>query len=345
MSVPSIGAACTSSSAAADRLLGVLIYLPLFVTLALPQPAPPAPMARALAPDTFLLPGTMLPERGPDGNTIIFVAPSGLIVVDTGRHAWHSDGILAFAAARQLPISVIVNTHWHLDHSSGNGRLRAAHPRALLHTTRAVDRALAPGGFLTRNLTAARAKPPDPKMSATRREETELFFKTMEASERLRPDVVVERAGTRALAGRSLSLRVAAHAVTDADLWLIDEATGVAVIGDLVTLPAPFFETACPSEWQAALDQVWAAPFRVAVPGHGDPMTRDEFDTYRRAFIAFRSCVGSSEAPATCAAGWTKGVESLLDTEGARREATEFATYYVGFLRKNGGASPDCQIK
>jgi glyoxylase-like metal-dependent hydrolase (beta-lactamase superfamily II) len=319
--------------------------LPLLVSLALAQSTPSAPPARELTPDTFLLAGAMLPQRGPDGNTVIFVAPSGLIVVDTGRHPWHSDGILAFAAARRLPISVIVNTHWHLDHSSGNGRVKAAHPGARLHTTRAVDRALGPDGFLTRNFAAARAKPLDPKISATRREETELFFKTMEASDGLRPDVVVDRPGTVSLAGRPLSVRVAANAVTDADLWLYDEATGVAVIGDLVTLPAPFFETACPAPWQAALDEVWATPFRVAIPGHGDPMTRGEFDIYRRAFRAFRSCVASSEPPAACAAEWTKGVASLLDTEAARHEATEFATYYVGFLRKGGGASPDCQMK
>ena len=113
---------------------------------------PTAPAARAIAADTFLLPGAILPERGPDGNTVLVTAPQGLVVVDTGRHAWHSDGILAFARARKQPIAIIVNTHWHLDHSSGNGRIKAEHPGAKVYTTRAVDRALAPEGFLTRNL-------------------------------------------------------------------------------------------------------------------------------------------------------------------------------------------------
>jgi len=80
----------------------------------------------------------------------------------------------------------------------------------------------------------------------------------MDASDALRADAPVERSGPMTIAGRLLSLRVAANAVTDADLWLYDEATSVAVIGDLVTLPAPFFETACPARWQGALDEVWA---------------------------------------------------------------------------------------
>lgn len=320
--------------------------VPLLLMLALAQTAPthPAPpTAREIAPDTYLVPGAMLPERGPDGNSVILVAPEGLIVIDTGRHPWHSDGILAFARDRRLPVSVIVNTHWHLDHASGNGRVKAAHPNAEVYTTRAVDRALASGGFLARNVAAARERPPE--ASAIRREEVDLFLATMQTSDALRPDVPIEQSGTRRLAGRPLSLRIAADAVTDADLWLYDEATRVAVIGDLVTLPAPFFETACPARWQAALDEVWATPFRIAVPGHGSPMTRADFDTYRKAFGAFRSCISGDTPGAQCAAGWMRDVGPLLVTEADRRQATDYAGYYVDFLRKNGGASPDCRVK
>ena len=113
----------------------------------------------------------------------------------------------------------------------------------------------------------------------------------------------------------------------------------------LVTLPAPFFETACPARWQDALDEVWATPFSVAIPGHGEPMSRAQFDTYRRAFSAFRGCVGGDTAPADCAAAWTRDVGEFLPTDGDRRQATQYAAYYVDFLRKNGGASPDCARK
>jgi glyoxylase-like metal-dependent hydrolase (beta-lactamase superfamily II) len=316
-------------------------------TLALGQaaPTPSPPAAREIAPDTFLLPGAMLPDRGPDGNTVILVAPSGLVAIDTGRHPWHSDAILAFARSRRRPVAAIVNTHWHLDHSSGNRRVKAAYPQAKTYTTRAVERALAPGGFLVRNLEAARLRARDPNTPDVRREETELFIATMEAGDTLRPDVPVERSGAITLAGRPLSVRVATDAVTAADLWLYEETTGVAVIGDLVTLPAPFFETACPARWQDTLDEVWATPFRLAVPGHGPPMSRAEFDTYRRAFGSFRACVGSENPAGVCAANWTKDLGTLLPADADRMEATEYASYYVDFLRKGGGTSPDCQAK
>jgi glyoxylase-like metal-dependent hydrolase (beta-lactamase superfamily II) len=318
-----------------------LLPLALALTLAQAASTPTAPPAREIARDTYLLPGAMLPDRGPDGNTVVLAAPQGLIVVDTGRHAWHSDGILAFARSRNQPVAAILNTHWHLDHSSGNGRVKAAYPQAKTYTTRAVDRALAPEGFLVRNAAAARSRPPD--ANPARREETSIFLATMDASGALRADVPVERSGAMTIAGRPLAVRVAANAVTDADLWLYDEATGVAVIGDLVTLPAPFFETACPAGWQSALDEVWATTFRTAVPGHGPPMSREEFDAYRRAFGSFRSCAASDNAPAVCAANWTKDVGRFLTSDADRRQATEFAAYYVDFLRKNAGASPDCR--
>ena len=323
--------------------------LPLIVALALaqaaPAPTPAPPTANDIAPDTFLLPGAMLPNRGPDGNTVVIAGPSGLIAIDTGRHTWQSDGILAFAREKRQPVVAIVNTHWHLDHASGNGRIKAAYPQAKTYTTRAVDRALAPGGFLVRNLESARTQAKDPKMPEARRQETQIFVTTLETPDTLRPDVPVERSGAMTLAGRPLSMRVTTDAVTDADLWIYDEATNVAVIGDLVTLPAPFFETACPKQWQSALDEVWATSFRIAVPGHGPVMSRADFDTYRKAFGAFRTCVGSESAPAACAAGWVTDLGALLTSDGERKQASDFAAYYVDFLRKGGGASPDCRVK
>jgi hypothetical protein len=145
------------------------------------------------------------------------------------------------------------------------------------------------------------------------------------------------------LAGRPLEVRVTDKAVTDADVWLYDAKSGTAIIGDLVTLPAPFFETACPRKWVAALDEVWATPFKIAVPGHGEPMTREAFNTYRSAFSVFADCVGSSKVPQACAAGWTSGIDALLGAkDDQRKRAQGMSEYYVKMLRENGGKSKDC---
>jgi len=290
----------------------------------------------------MLLPGGFEPGRGPDGNTVVFDAPDGLVVVDTGRHAWHSDGILAYAETRGRPIAAIVNTHWHLDHSSGNGRLKARFPGARVYTTSAIERVLAPGGFLMRNLEGARGRLASSDLTDVQREEVQIFLATMETSEMLRPDVVIEPSSRMRIAGRRFDVHVTAGAVTDADVWLYDRRSRVAVIGDLATFPAPFFETACPERWRAALDEVWQTPFRIAIAGHGEPMTREQFAVWRTAYGAFIDCVGSDAEASTCASGWSEAMAQFLPDERSRRAAPQMAEHYVGFLRQNGGKSPDC---
>ncbi|HEX4915781.1 MAG TPA: MBL fold metallo-hydrolase, partial [Vicinamibacterales bacterium] len=283
-----------------------------------------------------------MPGRGPDGNTIIMEAPDGLIVIDTGRHQSQSDAILAFARERKRPIAAIVNTHWHLDHASGNGRIKAAHPKARLYTTTAIDKVIAPGGFLARNLEGAKKMLPS-TTDPVRKEEIQIFLTTMEADTELRPDVAVSKSGPLRLAGRPLDVRVTDRAVSDADVWLFDTATKIAVIGDLVTLPVPYFETACPARWRATLDEVWATPFETAIPGHGRPMTRGDFDTYRKAFGAFVDCTRTDSPAAACGKSWVDGLGSLIRAdEQVRKQVQASAEYYVGYLRDNGGKAPDC---
>ena len=304
--------------------------------------APQAPPARELASGVYLQPGGFLPGRGPDGNSVLFEGPDGLIVIDTGRHVWHSDALIAFARERRRSIAAIVNTHWHLDHSSGNGRIKAAFPAAHLYTTSAIDRVIAPGGFLARNLEGARGMVGS-EMDEVQREEVEIFIDTMAHSAALRPDVVLERSQRMRIGGRRFDVHITDGAVTDADVWLYDRRSRIAVIGDLVTLPSPFFETACPERWRAALDEVWATPFQLAVPGHGEPMTRDKFALWRSAYGAFIDCAHGESAASECAAAWSRDIAPFTaGDERAQRMAPQMAEYYVGYLRENGGKSPDC---
>ncbi len=319
------------------------MLLPLAFAAALAGQTPVVPPVREIAPGVHLQAGGFEPERGPDGNTVIFDAPDGVVVVDTGRHVWHSDAIVAYARSRNRPIAAIVNTHWHLDHSSGNRRLKAAFPDAQIYTTAAIDRVIAPGGFLTRNLDSAHAMLARAEITPIQREEVQIFIDTMADSQTLRPDVVIERPQRMRLAGRRFDVHVTNGAVTDADVWLYDRRTRVAVIGDLVTHPAPFFETACPQAWRAALDEVWQTSFRTVIPGHGEPMTRTQFGVWRAAYGAFIDCVASDAEPAACGAAWAENIAAFTaGDERAQRVAPDMAAYYVTYLRENGGKSADC---
>lgn len=312
------------------------------------QGAAPAPEpATEIAPGLHLIRGAVVEGRGPDGNTVLLDAPDGLVVVDTGRHTYHSDAILAFAQSRRRPIVAVVNTHWHLDHSSGNRRVKAAYPKAKVYTTRAVDRAIAPGGFLVRDLERVRGMLDAPDLPPVQKDEMRIFLDTMEVRDTLRPDVPVERSGALRLGGRTFDAHVTDGAVSDADLWLFDPATKVAILGDLVTMPVPYFETACPDRWRAAMDEVWATPFETAIPGHGRPMTRPQFDAYRQAFSRFVACARTpGAAAAQCASGWAERIAPVVEATPERTKAiTAGAEYYVEYLRQGGGKAPDCRAQ
>jgi glyoxylase-like metal-dependent hydrolase (beta-lactamase superfamily II) len=281
-----------------------------------------------VVPGVHLLRGAFVPGSQPDGNTVIAEGPDGLVVVDTGRHAEHVEALLRFAKSRGLPIAAVVNTHWHLDHIGGNAAVRAAHPAVRVYASGALAEARA--GFLAayrKQLAAMIASTTDD----TQRAAFEKEAARIDGAAALAPDVVLESAGLRALGGRPFRVGLEEHAVTAGDVWLLDETRGVLIAGDLVTLPAPFLDTACPARWNQALARLAALDFDVIVPGHGLPMTRRQFEAYRAAFGSLLECASSDAAKSACIDGWMSGVGVLDSSDETFTRA--LMDYYVDVLR------------
>lgn len=282
-----------------------------------------------VAPGILLVPGTFTPGSQPDGNSIVIDAPGGLIVVDTGRHPTHTQAILDVARQAGRPVAAIVNSHWHLDHVGGNPRLRAAYPGLRVYASDAIRQARA--GFLAdyhRQLEGLVKATADRQ----KREAFEVEMRLIEQGPALEPDEVIAAAGTKMIAERRLEVGLERYAVTAGDVWLFDPPTKVLVAGDLVTLPAPLLDTACPAQWQDALARLAQVPFTTLVPGHGAAMTRAGFDVYRTAFGRLLACGGGDDPKEVCVSGWLRDAASLL--EGHDGSFTRsLVDYYVGVLR------------
>lgn len=280
------------------------------------------------APSAYhMVPGSFEPGRGPDGNSVFLDAPEGLILVDTGRHPGHRDRLLAYARERGRPIAAIFNTHWHLDHSTGNGEIRAAYPRAELYASTAIDGALR--GFLRRSWTdidrrIAAGEIPESRMPEIRRGRAVVI----DHPETLRPTRPVTASGPLTVGGRRLQVNLAPFAATEGDVWIYDEAAGLVIAGDLVVQEIPFMDTACPDGWRRALDAIAATNFTTLIPGHGDPMTRGQFMAWRAAFNNFLDCGASDRVRADCIAGWQEDAAPFIPA--ARRQMIgEYAGYYL----------------
>jgi len=282
--------------------------------------------ARAPATGWHLVPGSLEPNRGPDGNSIFLDAPEGLILIDTGRHPAHRDRLLAYARARGRPVAAIVNTHWHLDHSTGNAEIRAAFPDAPLYASNAIDGALA--GFLRRGRESNERALAAGEIPEANRAEIERAFSVLDRPETLRPTRPIVRSAEMSIAGRRLRVNLARFAATEGDVWLYDRAARLVVAGDLVVAPVPFMDTACAEGWRRALDAIAATPFATLVPGHGAPMDRQGFLAWRAAFNAFVDCGQSSRPRADCIAGWRRDAARFIPA-GREAMVEQLAGYYL----------------
>jgi glyoxylase-like metal-dependent hydrolase (beta-lactamase superfamily II) len=286
--------------------------------------------------DTYLVPGAFPKDQQPDGNSIVLVAPQGLIVVDTGRHARHTQQIVDFARSQERPIVAIVNTHWHLDHIGGNLLLREQYPGVRIHASDALRGALQ--GFLGNyrdQLEQAIAQAKEGQdVSAWRNE-----IRLIDGSAQLAPDQTIADTSTLSIAGRKLTLHLERNAATAGDIWVEDPASRIVLTGDLVTLPVPFFDTACPEKWEATLNRVAQTSFTTLIPGHGAPMKPQDFAAYRKAYSALLACAASTQPAAACAQQWIGNAGALLSGDDRTRVAP-MLDYYMQVVLRNPKGRP-----
>jgi glyoxylase-like metal-dependent hydrolase (beta-lactamase superfamily II) len=282
--------------------------------------------AAAQAPYTFIE-GKVPKGVQPDGNSIVIEGPKEMLVIDTGRHPEHTDKIIAVAKARNKPITAIINTHWHLDHSTGNARIRAAYPGAKLYTSTAVEGALQ--GFLARGVDQARASLDDPAVPEASKADTRLYLQAIGDTGNLVPDQPVRGNMSIRLGERELKLHLARHAATEGDVWVHDPASRTVFAGDLVVVPLPFFDTGCAEGWRQALAEIDQQDFQTLVPGHGVPMDHVTFTSYRHAFDAFTACAESNQATASCVATWMQQGAAFVAMHPDPKYTQAALSYYV----------------
>lgn len=288
-----------------------------------------------IAPDVLLLPGHLEKDRSPAGNSVVLRGTEGLVVVDTGRGDAHTRALLAIVDELGGGLRAVIDTHWHLDHIGGNAAFRERFPDASLFAHPAIDGALA--GFHRESRENLEALLPtlDDRPELEARVATEIELLKLDRA--LASDEAIEENVRLELAGRALELHVETRAVSDGDIWIVDSASGVLVAGDLVTLPVPLFDTACPEGWREALDRVAAADFEVLVPGHGPPLDREEVSAYRVAFGRLLDCAASDRDDDACMAQWLGGIDELAEV-GDDAYPRELLAYYLREFLRPGAA-------
>jgi glyoxylase-like metal-dependent hydrolase (beta-lactamase superfamily II) len=87
---------------------------------ALQQPAAPAGQPAPRVVDVEKLRDNLYMMRGGGGNSAVFITSTGVVVVDTKNPGWGQPLLDKIKTVTDKPVTMIINTHTHGDHVSGN---------------------------------------------------------------------------------------------------------------------------------------------------------------------------------------------------------------------------------
>ena len=79
------------------------------------QPAPRVVTAEKLRDNLYMMGG-----QGGGGNSAVFITAAGVVVVDTKNPGWGQPLLEKIKSVTDKPVTMIINTHTHGDHVSGN---------------------------------------------------------------------------------------------------------------------------------------------------------------------------------------------------------------------------------
>ncbi|BCW88280.1 hypothetical protein sos41_14190 [Alphaproteobacteria bacterium SO-S41] len=240
-----------------------------------------APDVATIAPGVRLLSGT-------SGNVLIVDGPTGALIVDDERA---TDIAEIEAAVGAGPVRIVINTHWHLDHSGGNEAFAKAGATIIAQ----------------RNVRLRRRT--DQFMAA--------YNKTIPAAPAdALPSVVFDAALDVYQGGETLHLTHAPNAHTDGDIIVRLEKANVLHLGDIFFNGLfPFIDTGSGGGIQgliAAVDTALALADAktVIVPSHGAIADRAALQAYRDMLADV-----SAKVEAGIAAG--KSLEEIRDSHPA----------------------------
>jgi cyclase len=259
--------------------------------------AAPDPEIVPLAPNVYAAVRNAPLGLAGNANSLIVVRANDVIVVDAQftRQAT-LENLAALRRLTRLPVSYVINTHWHDDHLAGNQVYRDTFPnvRFVMHANTAADLVtlgapnrdgqvrFAPPALarFERLLAAGLGIDSTPVSAAERASVTNAIgimrqyvaeapgFRATHATDIVRTQLTLGAGDDR------VDIRWFGRANTRGDLVVSVPGRGIVATGDLVVAPVPYAFNSYPAEWVAVLDSVLALEPRVVVPGHG-PVMRD----------------------------------------------------------------------
>jgi glyoxylase-like metal-dependent hydrolase (beta-lactamase superfamily II) len=166
------------------------------------------------------------------------------------------------------PVSIVIDTHWHFDHSFGNSVFR---PATIWGHVRAAERLRADGRAVIEEVAA--------EIPAIASDIRETVIDP--------PERTFEDHSTVQVGDRQVELRYHGRAHTDGDITIEVPGADVLFAGDLLEEGAPpSFGDSFPLEWPGTVERLLPLATGAVVPGHGAigdrAFVEDQLAAFRR---------------------------------------------------------------
>jgi glyoxylase-like metal-dependent hydrolase (beta-lactamase superfamily II) len=260
----------------------------------------------------------------PRGNVEIIEQRGGFVVIDSGGSPAGADE--AIAALRRVaatkPVTALVLTHWHGDHSLGVSRFLETWPNARIIGSPASREALLdaradqfmPGDNpeanrrylegLAEGVSALAERGRDVSLPEVVRRgyanasiEYARFAREMSVAHRVAPTEEVSNRLVLDDAQTPVEISFFGRANTKGDLIVWLPRQRIAITGDVLVRPIPYGFNSYVSDWIGVLDRIEALHPRVVAVGHGEP----QFDLNYLRLV--RRMLASTRAEAAAVAG------------------------------------------
>ena len=251
------------------------------------------------APDTF-----------PQGNTTVIIGEREVLVVDSCYLPSSArEDISEIRKWTDKPVRYLVNTHWHFDHTMGNGTYWQAFPglSIIAHTETAKQIAgYNPGWFERFPKRADRMRQilADGKdgngktlSEGDRKEYEEAIAGLAPVQEEFK--TIVDHAPTISfgseisldLGGREVRIIHLGRGNTAGDAIVFLPKEKILMTGDLVVHPVPYMFGGYPGEFGRTLTKMELLRFETIVPGHGEVLNATASRNYVRLLAEFCEAV------------------------------------------------------
>ena len=201
--------------------------------------------------------------EGDGGNVAVYITDEGVILIDDKFDRDHQNIVDQVKSVTNQPIKYIINTHYHQDHSGGNGKF--------LPTAEIISTAMARTNIVEHKQ-VGNVQPPD----------------VMPARITFTTEADVN------LGGKEVRAIFMGRGHTNGDAVIYFPALRVLHTGDLMAGTSPLIDYnggGSVVEWSKTLDNALKLDFDTVIPGHGAITNKAGLMTYRDNVVKLRTRV------------------------------------------------------